>query len=461
MRIERFEIPGLAQYSYVVSAGGSALVVDPIRDIDRYLAYAADQSLNITHVTETHIHADFASGATALVAATGAELALSGYDADQHYRYAMPHRALDDGDCIEVGSVTVKALHTPGHTPEHLSFLIFDKKRSADVPVALLSGDFLFVGSLGRPDLLGEAEKQGLARQLYLSLSERIASIPDAVELYPGHGAGSLCGAGMGERAESTLGYERATNPMFQMEETAFTAEILRTVPPMPVYYPRMKSINAVGAAVLAAVPGGTVLSVNQVAELALQPDVVLLDLRRPEAFGGAHISGAINIGLGQNLSLWAGWLLDPEKRIVLISDGGDDESSRRSLMRVGLDRTIGYLKGGMNAWIEAGLSLARTVQVDAVQVSTHPDDTLIVDVRSDGEWRAGHIEGARHMMLGDLRRLAHTLPPTGSLIAVCGSGYRSSIAASILAASGRESVSSMAGGMSAWRRQKLPVVVD
>lgn len=265
----------------------------------------------------------------------------------------------------------------------------------------------------------------------------------------------------MGERAESTLGYERATNPLFQLDQAAFIAEILRTVPPMPTYYPRMKSLNAVGADVLATTPGTTALSANQVEQLTLQPDVVLLDLRRPETFGGAHIAGAINIGAGQNLSLWAGWLLDPEKRVVFISDAGVDDASRRSLIRVGLDRTIGYLKGGMSAWIDAGLPLARTVQVDAVQVSQHPADALIVDVRSDVEWRGGHIAGARHMMLVDLKHLLQDLPMTAPVIAVCGSGYRSSVAANVLAGAGRDSVSSLAGGMSAWRKRKLPMVVD
>ena len=199
MKVERFEVPGLAQYSYVISSDGVAAVVDAIRDVDRYTEYAEANGLRITHVLETHIHADFAAGSVALAEETGAALCLSGYDEGEHYRYAMAHRTLRNGDAIVVGKVRIVALHTPGHTPEHFSFVLFDTGAfdTENEPVALLSGDFLFVGSVGRPDLLGDATKDGLARELFRSLHERIAGLPDAVNVYPGHGAGSLCGAGM------------------------------------------------------------------------------------------------------------------------------------------------------------------------------------------------------------------------------------------------------------------------
>jgi hydroxyacylglutathione hydrolase len=458
MKIERFEIPGLAQYSYVVSANGKAAVIDPIRDIDGYTAYAQQQGLTITHILETHIHADFAAGSTALAEATGAELALSGHDEGEHYQYAMAHRALRDGDEIEVGSVRIRALHTPGHTPEHLSFLVFDNERSATEPLALLSGDFLFVGSLGRPDLLGEAAKHGLAVDLYKSLHQRIASLPDHLEIHPGHGAGSLCGSGMSERAQSTLGYERATDPLFHLPEDKFVEEILASVPPMPDYYPRMKELNALGADVLKAVPGGKPLSEATVAALAKQTDTIVLDLRRPESFGGAHIPGAINIGAGQNLSLWAGWLLDSSKRIVLVSEDGDDEASRRSLIRVGLDHIEGFLAKGMPGWLDAGLETASIRQISPADVESEAKDALVLDVRSDGEWRGGHIAGAEHIMLGTLAHKFASLPNRAPIIAVCGSGYRSSIAASLLAQRGLRKVSSMSGGMAAWNKRGLPV---
>lgn len=458
MKIERFEVPGLAQYSYIVSSGGRAAVIDPIRDIETYLQYAAAHALKITHVLETHIHADFASGAAVLAESAGAELALSAYDAGEQYQCSMPHRRLRDGDSIEVGGVRLQALHTPGHTPEHLSFLLFDAERSGTQPAALFSGDFLFVGSLGRPDLLGDGAKQGLAHDLYRSLNERIASLPDAVALYPGHGAGSLCGAGMSERAESTLGYERAANPFFMLAEEAFVAEILASVPPMPDYYPRMKALNSQGAPGISTMPGSRAIPASEVAIMSQRRNAILLDLRRPEAFGGAHIEGAINIGAGQNLSLWAGWLLDPGKPIVLIGNSGDDVASRLSLLRVGLDRIEGFLEKGMPSWIDAGLPFARTTQLSTQEVEQRPANSLVVDVRSDKEWNAGHIAGAKHIMLGDLARSVDALPMDRPLIAVCGSGYRSTIAASILAQHGFSDNATMAGGMAAWQRKGLPL---
>ncbi len=461
MKIERLEVPGLAQYSYIVSAEGRAAVIDPLRDIDRYTAYATKHGLKITHILETHIHADFAAGSTALVEATGAELALSAYDEGEHYRYAMPHCAMQDGDAVEIGGIRIQALHTPGHTPEHLSFILFDSKRSLTAPSALFSGDFLFVGSLGRPDLLGDEAKQGLAHQLFRSLHDRIAFLPDSVAIYPGHGAGSLCGAGMSDRAESTLGYERATNPFFQLSEEAFVAEILASVPPMPRYYPRMKELNAHGAPILPAIPGCRDLSPSDVAKLAQQADAMLLDLRRPEAVGGAHVPGSINIGAGQNLSLWAGWLLDANKRIVLIGEDGDDEAARRSLVRVGLDRIEGFLAKGMPAWIDAGLEFARTTQLSVLEVAGNSHENLVLDVRSEKEWEEGHIHGAMHSMLGDLACNFDSLSFDRPIVTVCGSGYRSSIAASLLAQHGVLGVSSMNGGMAAWRRQNLPLVCD
>ena len=348
MNIERFEIPGLAQYSYVISADGNAVVIDPIRDIDRYTKHAAEHGLTITHVLETHIHADFASGSTSLAQAAEAQLALSAHDEGERYRYAMPHRALHDGDTVEIGrTLRLQALHTPGHTPEHLSFLLFDNERSAKEPVTLFSGDFLFVGSLGRPDLLGEEAKQGLVHALFRSLHQRIARLHDGVQIYPGHGAGSLCGSGMSEKAESTLGYERATNPLFKLDEDGFVNETLAGVPPMPSYYPRTKELNAKGAPILASLPRDRGLSAQELTQLIDAQDIIVLDLRRPEAFGAAHIPNAINIGASENLSLWAGWMLDPCQRIVLVNDTGDDEASRRALVRVGLDQIEGFLRPG------------------------------------------------------------------------------------------------------------------
>jgi hydroxyacylglutathione hydrolase len=454
MKIKTFEVPGLAQYSYVVSSGKQAVVIDPVRDIDRYIAYADENDLSIVAVTETHIHADFASGALALAQATGAELAVSGYDDREQYRYSMQHRELHNGDDIRVGTVRLSVLHTPGHTPEHISFLLFDLDRTDSMPAMIFTGDFLFAGSLGRPDLLGDGEKQRLAKELYRSITERIANLPDSVQVYPGHGAGSLCGSGMSERAGSTLGYERAIQPVFHLEQDQFIRTILDSVPPMPAYYPRMKKLNAEGAISIEELPRPKAFSPADFQ--AISPDVTILDLRRPEAFGGAHIPGAINIGAGQNLSLWAGWLLDPAKSILLVGHSEDLEESRRSLLRVGLDGIVGYLTKGMPAWIDAGLDFEGIPQLPSTAVQQRDSSTLVLDVRSDGEWRAGHIEGAKHIMLGDLPGKVGEIPRDRPLVTVCGSGYRSSIAASLLQALNYENLSSMAGGMSAWTKRGL-----
>ena len=475
MKIERFEVPGLAQYAYILSSGGKAVVIDPIRDIEPYLEYARANALTITHILETHIHADFASGATALAHATGAELWLSAHDAGELYEYQFPHHPFGDGDLLTVNGLGIQALHTPGHTPEHLSFLVFDTTRSATVPAALFSGDFLFVGGFGRPDLLGEEAKQQLAAQLYHSAHHAIAGLPDGLEVFPAHGAGSLCGSGMGDQQHTTLGYERAVNPFFTLTQDRFINEILASVPPFPPYYLRMKQLNSDGAPILTALPGDTPLSPAELGTLIATEAITLLDLRRPEAFGGAHIPGSINIGAGQNLSLWAGWLLEPIKPIVLIGDPADLDPARRSLIRVGLDNICGYLSGDIAAWIDAGKELAHIPQCSAHEAHAELAGTslpkvaltgtaltgaALLDVRSNTEWSDGHIAGAVHIMLGDLpSRLAEV--PTTKLFVLCGSGYRSSIATSILAAHGFHNLVNIDGGMAAWRRQQLPLVRD
>ncbi|MEO6923464.1 MAG: MBL fold metallo-hydrolase, partial [Bryocella sp.] len=283
MTIQRFEMEGLAQYSYVVSDGGKAVVIDAARDIGVYVRYAAEHQLVITHVVETHIHADFSAGSKALAEATGAELALSGHDEGETYQYAMPHRRLMHGDTIQVGTARLKAWHTPGHTPEHLSYLLFDSTQSETVPVAMFSGDFLFVGSLGRPDLLGEGEMERLLGMLYKSVQERLRDLPASLKIYPGHGAGSLCGANLSKEPESTLGYERETNTLLSLPEAEFLARVVETLPPLPSYYPRMKRLNSVGAEGFAVLPGGSALSVEEVRALRDAADVTLVDLRSAE----------------------------------------------------------------------------------------------------------------------------------------------------------------------------------
>ena len=458
MKIERFEVPGLAQYAYVISDGDEAVVIDAMRDVERYVEYAQREGVRITTIAETHIHADFAAGSCELAAITGAELAVSGYDEGEHFAYAMPHRRLRDGDAVQVGKATLRALHTPGHTPEHLSYLLYEE--GSETSVAMFSGDFLFVGALGRPDLLGEEAKVGLARELYRSVQQRIAVLPDGMRVLPGHGAGSLCGAGLGEGAETTLGHERVTNPYFRYSEEEFVEKILASVPAMPEYYPRMKALNARGAAALSPLPGGAALDVDQVRAMQQSGVVQLLDVRDADAFGAGHLAGAVNIGMGPSLSLWAGWLLDAERPIVLIGDAVDMEEARRALVRVGLDRIAGCLEHGVEAWVSAGLPVERIPQRSVSEVNALRESVLVLDVRNDSEWQEGHIAGVSHVALGDLKDEMSRVPMDREVVVSCASGYRASAAASLLQHAGFERVSRMADGMDAWLLAELPVSV-
>jgi hydroxyacylglutathione hydrolase len=451
MKIEQFEVEGLAQYSYAISDGGEMAVIDPERDVEPYLRYAKAEGVRITSVLETHIHADFAAGSVALAERSGGELALSGYDAGERYVYAMPHRRLMDGDAVQVGGLRLQALHTPGHTPEHVSFLLRD---ASGVLVGMFSGDFLFAGALGRPDLLGEAAKLGLARELHRSVTERIAQLPDALPIYPGHGAGSLCGAGLSQRSETTLGFERQHNPFFGYAEAEFVERTLASVPPMPTYYPRMKAFNAAGAPVLGVLPGGRELSVAEV--VAMRNKVTLLDVRSVEAFAKDHVAGAVSLGVEGNLSMWAGWLLDPSLPIVLIGDGRDQKAARLALVRVGLDTLAGHLAGGMAAWKAADQP---TISLELLPVTElTPPTALLLDVRKEQERLTGEIPGSLPIPLGDLMSALETLPKDRPIVTVCESGYRASAAASLLQRNGFEQVSMLRGGMADWRESVKPM---
>jgi hydroxyacylglutathione hydrolase len=465
MILERFEVPGLAHYSYLLASQGNAVVIDPKRDIETYIDYARAKDLVISHVLETHIHADYVSGTRALSAASSAQLWVSAHDEGQEYLYQYGDRRLRDGDELVIGDLRLVALHTPGHTPEHLSFLAYEQSRCGQ-PMALFSGDFLFVGSLGRPDLMGEEMKRKLAASLYQSVHTKISHLPDGVEVHPAHGAGSLCGAGMSQRPQSTLGYERFCNVFLAgYDEQQFIDCILASVPEFPDYYRRMKKINAQGPPILKALPGEAPLRPHEFQKAHEQTDAMIIDLRRPEAFGGAHIPGAFNIGAGPNLSMWAAWVVPYDRPILLVGDGGTDlQEARRSLIRVGFDQIEGYLKGGIPAWIEAGFKQAHIPQI-SVQELAHKlssrEQISILDVRSPNEWREGHIEQAIHIPGGELPKRLEELPREGQIYVICGSGYRSSVATSVLARAGRHALINVLGGMTAWNKQALPSVTD
>jgi hydroxyacylglutathione hydrolase len=454
---ETVRTDGLAHLSYLIGdrSRGHAAVIDPRRDVDVYLELARKQRLTITHAVETHIHADFVSGSRELAARTGTARVYASVEGGARYGFA--HEPLRDGSRLELGSVTLTAMHTPGHTPEHMAYLA----AAEGIPWGYFSGDFLFADSVGRPDLLGAAQTPGLARALFRSLQTTLTPLPDALPLYPSHGAGSPCGANIGDR-QSTLGQERRHNPALQFtDESTFTDWVLRTAPPMPRYYPRMKRINAEGPEVLNGLPAVEWLGPEEIQGRVAAGDVQLIDNRQMLAFGGGHIDGAWNFGPRPELSLWAGWMLDPEKPIALVLQR-DEELSEvlRQFLRVGFTRFAGCLRGGMEAWVTAGLPVKRLAQTTAPELhELPPRDFRLLDVRTPHEWDEGRLPGACYLFLGDLPEKLRGLNPDEPVAVYCASGYRSSLAASMLQASGFRKVRNVPGGYSAWTAAALPVV--
>jgi hydroxyacylglutathione hydrolase len=456
--LETVRTDGLAHLSYLIGdrTSGRAAVIDPRRDVDVYLELARRHRLTITHAVETHIHADYVSGSGELAACTGTARVHVSALGGAHYDFA--HEPLQDGARIELGSVTLTAMHTPGHTPEHMAYLATEQGN----PWGFFSGDFLFAGSVGRPDLLGAAQTPSLARALFRSLQTALAPLPDAVPLYPGHGAGSPCGANICDR-QSTIGHERRHNPALQFtDESAFIDWVLRTAPPMPHYYPRMKRINAQGPEILGGLPAVEWLGPAALQRRLAAGDVQLIDNRTMLDFGGGHIAGAWNIGPRPELSLWAGWMLDPDKPIALVLQRDEDlPEVLRQFLRVGFTRFAGCLQGGMEAWVTAGLPMQGLAQLPVHELNQvlPPREFQLLDVRTPHEWDQGHLPGARYLFLGDLPEKLGNLNRDRPVVVYCASGYRSSLAASLLQARGFGKVQNVPGSYAAWTAAGYPVV--
>ena len=470
MLFERIEDTGLSHYSYIIGCQvkGEALIVDPRRDFDVYVDLAAQNEMKIVGILETHIHADFASGARELGLVTGAPVYESRYDAGEVFEVQFPHVDIEDGSVVRVGNIRVEALHTPGHTPEHLSFLVYDEPRSKTVPMLFLTGDFLFVGSIGRPDLLGEEAKRDLAHRLYGSV-QKIRSLPDSLEVHPAHGSGSMCGAGISGRPLSTLGFERIANPYLDpsLDEAAFVEKVLSTVPPFPDYYRRMKRVNSDGAPILEDLPGMQPLALETVEKLAGE-GAVLIDLRDPAAFGAGHVPGAFGIGAGPgsgSFSKWASWVMPYDTPIVLIGRAGDAvsvEDAVRGLIRVQLDEVLGYLEGGMEAWQAAERPVQTLGQIDGATLERRlrEGSVTLLDVREVGEFAEEHIAEALNIITGELPKRLDQVPNSGREVAVlCGTGYRATVAASVLQRAGFDRVLNVEGGLKAWKQADLPLI--
>ena len=447
----RFFDEGLAQSSYFLACTRTreAIIIDPRRDVDVYVEMARAQGLRIAHTFETHVHADFACGSRELAALGAKTIAGPG----AHLRY-MNHEVAH-GERMRVGDISIEFMHTPGHTPEHISILV----NQVGEPTRIFSGDTLFVGAVGRPDLLGEEQTRQLAGDLYDSLFKKLLVLDERIQVHPGHGAGSLCGAGIGSEAFTTIGQEKRSNPMLQHKtKEEFVAAVLADLPDTPPYFPRMKKLNQEGPPLLGLVNGyrGPAPLSPAAAAAAIGNGAVLIDLRAAPAFAESHPVGALNLAIGTKVGYWAGYVLPADVRIVLLgANHHETTEAARQLLRIGVSKIEGYINGGFDAWRDAGLPTASfplsNVQelASAITGGTAP---LVVDVRTSREWTKGHIDGAIHIPLGDLSRRAPEIPRDRPVATICEAGYRSSLAASVLARAGLDDVINVTGGMSAWR---------
>jgi glyoxylase-like metal-dependent hydrolase (beta-lactamase superfamily II)/rhodanese-related sulfurtransferase len=451
MHFKQFYVGCLAHASYLIGDAGEAVVVDPSRDVQMYLDEAAAHGLRVAWVLETHLHADFVSGHRELAARTGATVGI-GARAEADY----PHHGLRDGDQIRVGEVVIRALETPGHTPEHLSYLVFERGGD-ERPWAVLTGDTLFVGDVGRVDILSSRlPVEELAGSLYDSLHRKLLTLPDETRVYPAHGAGSLCGRTMSRDTWSTIGREREMNPALRpMSRAEFVAEVTRDVPETPVYFLHSRDLNKFGPSLDAerSLP-------PELAPAAFQAraasGAVILDTRTAAAYGPCHVPGSLHVPLDGQYASWVGTLVSPEQPILLVAEPERVEEAVTRLARIGYEQVVGVLAGGLAAWRAAGLGTAAIAQEPAE--SALASGRLVLDVRRPGEWSDFHAAGAHHVPLADLAQRVGGLPRDRDLVVVCASGYRSSIATSVLERAGFTRLVNAVGGMEAYRRSGLPL---
>lgn len=459
MYFKQFYLGCLAHASYLIGSEGDAIVVDPQRDVDEYLAEASVQGLQIKYVIETHLHADFVSGHQEIAARTGAQI-IFGEKAGVEFE----HQAVRDGEELRLGKLVLKFIETPGHTPEGICVLVTDTENPG-APRKLLTGDTLFIGDVGRPDLAGGKgyTPQRMAEMMYDSLHGKLLTLPDEVEVYPAHGAGSMCGKNMSKETSSTIGEQRKFNYALKpMSKDEFVTMMTADLPEAPSYFPKDAEINRSGARGLNELQPPAAMSPQQVAELRDQ-GYVLLDVRSAGDFGAGHVPGSTNIGLGGQFAIWSGSLLPLTASIIVIADttAQVDESVVR-LARVGIESVKGYLDGGVDRWRAAGLPVDKIEQVTVAQLKEQmaSSDLQIVDVRRPAEYGNGHVPTAFNAPLASLDKSLGPLPlEKDKLTAViCAGGYRSSAAASLLQKQGYSNLLNVSGGTGAWINAGYPV---
>lgn len=456
MYFEQVYDKSLAQASYFIGCqkAGIALVIDPKRDVDTYVDIARQNNMKITHITETHIHADFLSGSRELAALTGAKLYLSD-EGGKDWQYQFPHFGLKDGDQFNVGNLWIEVLHTPGHTPESISFLLTDLPAS-DKPVMLFTGDFVFVGDIGRPDLLEKAA--GLkgtqeigARQMYRSI-DRFLALPDYIQVWPGHGAGSACGKALGAVPSSTVGYEKLRNWALQYgdDELGFTQYLLEGQPEPPKYFAMMKRLNKIDRPLLTEVPKPKKLSVADLRK-AISEGVTVIDTRLKTEFAKGFIPGSLNIQGNNAFATWMGWFVSYDEPFILIAEESKLDDLTRKLMRIGLDNILGYVEG-VNEWEKAGGKLV-TSQVLSTEEFKKALRTgaRIVDLRGATEFASGHVQGAENIFIGTLEENLSRVSKDGEVVVYCQGGDRAAIGYSLLLKHGYTNIRNYSGGINEW----------
>jgi len=468
MYFEQFYLTCLAHASYMIGSEGEAAVVDPQRDVDIYLKAADEQNLKIRHIFETHLHADFVSGHKELAARTGAKIYIGA-----QARAEFPHVPLNDGFEVRMGAVRIRALETPGHTPESVCLVVTDENKSPEnksaQPCAVLTGDTLFIGDVGRPDLSRTHTPQQLAGLLYDSLHQKLLALPDAVMVYPAHGAGSLCGRAMRAERSSTIGAERLTNYALQIaSREEFIAQLTTNLPARPDYFLEDAEINRSGAAALTDLPPLPALSPAEVQGLLQQnANVNVIDVRPGDEFTAGHVPGSINIALSGQFASWAGGILGIRSKPVLIGDTeAQIEEARLRLARVGIEDLRGYLAGGLAAWQKASLPVLKTAQISPQELNQKLRDgslraSDVLDVRREGEWQAGHIPQVQCRALDTFPQGLPAIDRERPVAVHCKSGYRSMIGCSLLERAGYRNVINVAGGFDAWHAAGLPEVAE
>ncbi len=449
MFVQQFFVKGLAHSSYLLGGTNTCAIIDPRRDIEIYIEAAREMGMKITHILETHLHADFISGHLDLALKTGAVIY-----APKAGKCAFKHTPIKQDDILELEDMTIRVLDTPGHTPEHVSYVVVDNSRGSD-PAAVFCGDTLFVGDVGRPDLFPDIAAK-LAAQLHDSLHKKLLALPPFCTVYPAHGAGSLCGRAMGAMRSSTIGYEKKYNSVLRIKDKKkFIASLTTNMPPAPDHFSRCSAINGKGPALVEKLPCPARFEAPVFKKAMGRKKTIVLDCRSTAAFGGGHVPGSYHIDFGSNFSMFAGWILPQDSQILLVAETPLQAlDAAVMLRRVGHDRVIGFLDGNIYEWGKAGLPVDTIPQIAVQQLQTQMKNLerfTLLDVRTEREFETGHIEGAVNIAMPELRTRCSELDAARPIMVICNTGHRSSMATSLIRQRGIKHVLNVVGGMTAW----------